>query len=312
MKVLFTFNPEGAGHASRSIAIAKDLDSEEIDIYFAGAGSGLEFIRQNDFPYFEVSNLSFHEPLIKSNYRRLIFDFLPTFLKKIEEYRKLVKKFDLVVSDNDYPSVLASISTGAQFVYISHDLGDFYPAGGTVVEIWNKFSRHFSAEFIFPNIFLREEKLSKRVKEVGPLAHVENSQVKDLDVLLVPSQFGSQEFQLIRNRLEKWGIRVKSITGGDWKIAPNLYPFIKSASKVICSGYSTLMECSLASTPPIILPKTPEQKFLAKSLKDKEGFYVASSAEEALKLVDENLKHPRGFSNGVRKTSKIIRNKLSS
>lgn len=311
MKVLFTFNSEGAGHASRSIAIAKELDNQEIDIYFAGAGAGLKFIRLNGFPYFEVSNPLFHEHLNNSNYRRLIYNFLPKFMKKTEEYRRLVENFDLVVSDNDYPSVIASIFAGTQFVYISHDLGDFYPAGGSVVEIWNKFSLHHSADFIFPNIFLGEEKLSEEIKGVGPLAYVENSPVNELDVLLVPSQLGSQEFQFMRNKLQSSELEVKSISEEDWEIAPNLYPFIKSASVVICSGYSTVMECSLANTPSIILPKTPEQKFIAERLKGRKGFYVGSSPEETLKLVDKNLNSPEDFPNGAREASKIIWNKLS-
>lgn len=83
MKVLFTFNTEGVGHCSRSLAIAKELDNKGIEVYFAGAEKGLEFVEINDFPYFEVSNLSFFSLLLNSEYWDMISEFPPGFLKKL-------------------------------------------------------------------------------------------------------------------------------------------------------------------------------------------------------------------------------------
>lgn len=70
------------------------------------------------------------------------------------------------------------------------------------------------------------------------------------------------------------------------------------------------MECSLANTPAIIVPQTPEQKFIAERLKDKEGFYPAESPERILSLVDEDLETPKEYKNGAKEAAQIIMRRL--
>lgn len=310
-KVLFAFNPEGAGHASRSIAIANELKKDGVEIWFAGSGEGLEFVRANKFPCFEVPNLKFHKHVMAGNYWHVFYKFPYKVLKKIEVYKRIVKDFDLVVSDTNLPSMVAPVIAGTPLIYLSHDLPKLHSSGGLMVKIMNRFALHFSKEFIFPNIFLEKGDLPPKVNEVGPLVHVKNENVEKTDVFMVPSQFGSLDFGLLKKELEKSGLKVRTTSEKDWKTAPNLYPFVNAASKVICSGYSTLMECSLAGTPTIIIPKTPEQEFIGEKLSEVEGFHLARSENEALELVEKGLNPPSSFDNGTEKAAEIIHKHLS-
>lgn len=311
MKVLFTFNPEGAGHASRSIAIANELKRESVEIWFAGSGKGLEFVKANKFPYYEVENLRFHKHIMGGNYGNAFFKFPHKVLKQIKVYKKIADDFDLVVSDTNLPSIVAPVIAGTPLIYLSHDLPRLHSSGGLIVKIMNRFALHFSKEFIFPNIFLEKGDLPPKVNEVGPLAHVKNESVEKTDVFMVPSQFGRLDFGLLKKELEKSGLKVRTTSEKDWKTAPNLYPFVNAASKVICSGYSTLMECSLAGTPTIIIPKTPEQEFIGEKLSEVEGFHLVRSENEALELVEKDLNPPSGFDNGAEKAAEIIHSHLS-
>lgn len=311
MRVLFAFNPEGAGHASRSIAIANELKRESVEIRFAGSGKGLEFVKANKFPYYEVENLRFHKHIMAGNYGNIFFKFPHKALRQIKVYKRVVDDFDLVVSDTNLPFIVAPVIAGTPLIYLSHDLPKIHSSGGLMVKMLNQFALHFSTEFIFPNIFVEKDDLPSKVSEVGPLAHVENEKTEKMDVFMVPSQFGGRDFDLLKKKLEKRGQKVETISKEGWKTAPNLYPFIKSASKVVCSGYSTLMECSLAGTPTIMFPKTPEQNFIGEKLDEVEGFHLASSADEALNLVEKDLNAPNGFENGAKKAAEIIYNHLS-
>lgn len=311
MKVLFTFNPEGAGHASRSIAIANELRGRDAEIWFAGSGKGLEFVKANEFPYFEVPDLKFHKHIMEENYWPVFSKFPYKVLKGIKIYKQIVEDFDLVVSDTNISSMVAPVIAGIPLIYLSHDLPKLHSSGGLMVKTLNSFALHFSTEFIFPNIFLKKGDLPPKVREVGPLAHVKNKKVEKTDVFIVPSQFGSLDFGLLKKELEKNGVKVRTTSDKSWKTAPNLYPFINAASKVICSGYSTLMECSLANTPTIIIPKTPEQKFIGEKLSKIEGFHFARSENEALELIEKDLAPPSHFDNGAEKAAEIIHKHLS-
>lgn len=127
--------------------------------------------------------------------------------------------------------MLASILTDTNFVYLSHDIKDFYEKGGSVTNLWNKFSGKLSDDFILPNIFLEEEEIADQIKEVGPIAYEKNSEVEETDLFIVPSEFRNQNFEWVRKKLEDADLRVNFIGDGNWKTKPTYIHILNPLQK---------------------------------------------------------------------------------
>lgn len=291
---------EGAGHATRMLAVASHLEAAGYEVVLAGGGPGTKFIEANGYEEFEPTTVDFVE-----DYQRdgNLLDVLrysgPAVAKRIAEYRRWLLDLDpdLLVAD-DLSAALSSALARQQYVYVSHDPAAFY---STVVErsagwLRNLLARGTTAQFLLPKVWAGEPTIPGAA-EIPPLAPETDRVKDDVDVLVVPSDFTVDPPELA-DELSSRGRSVTLVGGEEWSVERSLQPYIAGANLVVCSGYSTVMEAAVAGTPCIVVPETSEQRGVAAAITDQAGFYAATSVDAIGSLLD-HIEPPESQSNGV-------------
>lgn len=128
MKVLFMPCGIGIGHASRSIAISKELEKYDVEIGFASYGSGYEIL--NEYYGYNASKLpdiKFYgyegELDIKYTVKKSI-DMPYIFLKSIYHESRIIKKFqpDLIIADSQYSVPITAKILGVPCMLMTNEL----------------------------------------------------------------------------------------------------------------------------------------------------------------------------------------------
>ena len=262
---------EGAGHAMRTLAVAQQLEKRGLEVKMTGGGPGEKFLELNGRSDFSPTVI---KPGTRMHSEGLIsaLTHLPgNLVQRARDINSWLKENDpdIVLADGPLAAFVASL-TRRRFYFLNH--WDWKLPESRVEKLNTFFVNSilsFRAEKIFsPAIW---EDISDRAIRVGPLAPEGGEKNPELDILVVPTDLGDVTEKIVEE-LESEGYNTVKVGSEDWTHQPSLQPYLKEADYVVCSGYSTIMEASVAGTPVIIVPYTSEQRGIAKSLDGKQGF----------------------------------------
>ncbi len=276
----------GAGHAARSIPVAKEAGSRGIDVSIGGGGPGSRFVDMNGFeqPDFTVA-ADPAEFTALDFIPRVIKDLIPTTVRRTLDIHRWLKDEDpeKLITDDLFAAISASIQ-GIEFYRIDHLTPNLLPTRWKIpLQIYNNSSLIFGDQIMVTSLW-KDEEDPKGITRVGPLAQEgEEDQVEDYDVLINPGSWG-KNFDEIRNRLEEKGFYVRTVGDENWETKKSMTPYTKAADVVICTGFSSIADTVVAGTPCIIYPFLPFQKAIADRVEEKqlEGLQKAESVKEAV------------------------------
>lgn len=310
MKVLFTCVSGGVGHATRSLAIANYLKNKDVEIKFGGFGPGLELIKMNGFEVYELPQPDFF-PVDQIRIKKIVMPYL----RNIKDYFRPFKEFrpDVHLCDMELVSLVIGKKYAKYNYLLSHEFHPFdFKLGfkGLLRDFVIKYKSLF-ADITF-HTWIENIPLNKREILVGPLAYEEPAKkLKGKNkILYIPTGTGKKDINLsyLRKKIDgtiySRGQAAKDIH----KIekVPNLFPYIKGVDLVICSGYSSIMECIIAGTPCIVLPNSAEQVEVGKRCELKGLCKIASKenlVEKTEELLFDNKKRVK-----MRKKQKKLKN----
>jgi hypothetical protein len=304
-KVAVAHYCEGAGHATRMLAVVEELEAAGYDVVIAGGGPGTKFVEANGYTEFEPLDLDFVGDYQGGGLLDVLRNSGPAVYERVKQYRGW---FDdeapaLLVTDDISAAIAASLH-GQRYVYVSHDPAAFYSTAVERAGAWvrNRIAGRGAEQFLHPKVWAGDPSIPG-AEDVPPMAPVGDAPDADVDVLVVPSEF-SVDPDRLADALEASGRDVTLVGGDDWELQESLQPFIAGADLVICSGYSTVMEAAVAGTPCIVLPATSEQRGVVDALADTPGFYAADSIAGVEALLD-NVEAPEPRENGAKRVAEV-------
>lgn len=326
----------GLGHATRSIPIIKELQSNGWEVIIASSGDALILLKA-EFPqltFFELTpyqaDYSKHVPLILK-----VFLQLPKFLRVIRkehtELETIVKEqgINLVISDNRF----GCWTKKAHSIFITHQVNIQMPLGLKWIQgIVNYFNHRMISRFNqcwvpdFPQNRLTGKMTEPQklpVKFIGMLSRFKkanNEESSIYDYLAVVSgpepqrTIFEQKVRMCFSEVRGKKLLVRGLPGmsdeivklTDWDEvghlnAEKLQRVIEQSKLVICrSGYSSIMDLAVLNKKVVFVP-TPgqtEQEYLSEQLM-KQG--IAYSVTQDSFSSDDLLKTTdyTGFKSGV-------------
>lgn len=298
---------EGAGHATRMLAVVEELEAAGYEVVIAGGGPGAKFVEANGYDEYEPPTVDFIDDFQGGGG---VLDVLrhsaPTILARIDRYRDWLASVSpaLLVTD-DISGVVAATVSSQRYVYVSHDPAGFYANPVERVGAWlrNRLPRATAERFLLPKVWPGEPTIPG-ADAIPPMAPPNDGAEPSVDVLVVPSAY-SVDADRLRDALEARGRDVTLVGGDDWEIQPSLQPYVAGANLVVCSGYSTVMESAVAGTPCVVLPATSEQRGVADAVGDLDGFYVADSVDGVVAALD-HIEPPERRENGAERVAGVV------
>ncbi len=309
---------EGAGHASRMLAVAEAVERAGYPVTTAGGGPGTAFLAANGYDPYEPPTVDF-----VADYQReggLVAAARhsgPAAVERVAAYRRWLDREDpaLVVTDGIAAAAAATLD-GRRYVYLSHDPAGLYGAPAERLGAWtrNRLTRATAERFLCPKVWPGEPTIPG-TEVVPPIAPSgtggdesetagDADPAVDVDVLVVPSAYGVASGELT-DALERQGREVTVVGGEEWTVQPSLQPYVADAALIVCSGYSTVMEAAVAGTPCVVVPTTSEQRGVADAVARLDGFHVAHSTEDVL-AVHDDPGTPRPRENGADRVAEAV------
>jgi len=290
---------EGAGHATRMLAIATAIEREGHEIVLAGGGPGAPFVEENGYEEFEPTPVDFVTDFQRDGHLAMLRRSVPNLFRRIREYRGWLDRHEptLLVTD-DITAAIAAATGSTPYHYLAHDPAELYETATERLgaRVRNGIPLRTAEHCYFPKVWSGDPAITG-AEPVGPIAPQSEPIDASVDVLLVPSAFSLDRERLI-GRLVDRGHEVTVVGGEDWEIVPSLQPYVEAASLVVCSGYSTIMEAAVAGTPCLVVPHTSEQRGVARAIAGRRGFYSAETLAEIESLLDD-VEPPEPSDNGV-------------
>jgi hypothetical protein len=286
LTVAIAHYPEGAGHATRMLGIAQAFEARGADVVIAGGGPGTRFIEANGYDYYEPTAVDYIDDFQDGgNLLRVITRSVPRSGKRVVDFARWLHREepDLLVTDDMFAAMAAPFGRTPLY-FVTHNAPGFYDERVETVftDLLTRLQRQVSRAFFYPAVW-REHPVDPRgVVRVPPIAldGTDGAVAPDpVDVLLVPSHY-SRGFDDLAAKLEAAGRGVTRVGGPEWEVAPSMLPFMRRASVVVCSGYSTIMEAAVANTPCVIYPFTDEQRGVAR--------VIAANTDRGYRVVDSD------------------------
>jgi len=294
--------PEGAGHATRMLAIADAVEDAGGRVRMAGGGAGTEFVGLNGYDAFEPTVVDFIDTYQGTAPWSALTGSLPRSLRRVADYRAWLDATepDALVTDDMFAAMAATRADVPLYV-LKHDMPGLYDdrverAGAGFHTL---FQLSAAREFFYPVVWPASNADPAEATRVPPVALDGTPPVRDgADVMVVPSHYSS--LSRLADQLRRQGYDVLDVADDDWEAVPSLLPYIRGADIVVCSGYSTIMDAAVAGTPCVVHPATDEQRAVADWLErfDVSGFTVA---EEPLDVLEAAVDPPEApaFDNGA-------------
>ncbi|QHS17264.1 hypothetical protein GWK26_08975 [haloarchaeon 3A1-DGR] len=277
---------DGAGHAARSIPVAKELESRGVDVSIAGGGQGARFVDMNGFDQPDLTTVSVAGNTPLSFLKHTLLDLVPSSVRRTRELHDWLaaEDPDVLITDDVFAG-LSAAAQGIDFYRIDHLTPDLFgPAWGTPLRIYNAISLLFGEGILVTSLW-PDEPDPAGITRVGPLAQEGDSdgEVDEYDVLINPGTHG-EGFAEIRTRLEADGYTVRTVGDDDWETKPTMTPYTAAADVVICTGFSSIADTVVAGTPCVIYPFLPFQKAIAERAEREgiEGVARAASVPDAV------------------------------
>ncbi|WP_336038173.1 glycosyltransferase [Halobacterium yunchengense] len=304
-KVAVAHYCEGAGHATRMLAVVEELEAAGYDTVIAGGGPGVKFVEANGYTEYEPPDVDFVGDYQDGNLLAVLRNSAPAVYERVDRYRAWFdREVPALLVTDDISAAVAATLHGQRFVYVSHDPSGFYDTAVERAGAWvrNRLARRGAEQFLLPKVWDGAPTIPGAV-EIPPMAQLATGEPADVDVLVVPSAFSVDPDELA-DRLEARGRSVTLVGGDDWETQESLQPFVAGADLVVCSGYSTVMECAVAGTACVVVPATSEQRGVVDALADTPGFYAADSIADVEALLDDAAP-PEPRANGAARVAEV-------
>lgn len=294
--------PEGAGHATRMLAIANAIETGGGSVRMAGGGAGTEFVALNGYDEFEPTTVDYIDTYQGGSVWQAARRSLPASLRRIADYEAWLSATDpdALVTDDMFAAMAASQYDVPLYV-LKHDMPGLYadPIERVGARFHTRFQLSAAREFFYPVVWPESSVDPANATRIPPVALEGTSAVEDgPDVVVVPSHYSS--LSRLADCLRRQGFDVLDVADDDWDPVPSLLPYIREADAVVCSGYSTIMDAAVAGTPCIITPETDEQEAVADWITrfDVTGFTATDEPADVLDAVANPPAAP-DFGNGA-------------
>ena len=294
--------PEGAGHATRMLAIANALEASGADVSFGGGGAGTEFVALNGYDAVEPTTVDFIDTYQDGSLWQSARHSVPASLGRIADCQAWLASTepDAVVTDDMFAAMAATRCDIPLYV-LKHDMPGLYhnPLERGGAQFHTLFQLSAAREFFYPVVWPESGVDPDQATRIPPVALDGDATVRDsADVVVVPSHYSSLD--RVATHLRRQGYDVLNVADDDWEAVPSLLPYIREADCVVCSGYSTIMDAAVAGTPCIVHPATDEQDAVAEWIQrfDVTGFTVAPEPLDVLDAVSAPPDPPE-FGNGA-------------
>ncbi|WP_435359229.1 glycosyltransferase [Haloarchaeobius sp. DFWS5] len=304
--------PEGAGHATRMLAVAQALEDEGVTVHLAGGGPGQKFVELQGYEEFVPAVVDYiGDYQDGGNLLRVLTHSVPMSGKRVFDYVGWLRRLepDAIVTDDMFAAMAAAI-TDTPLHVLTHNSPHFYDAVVEELFTWllTKFQLNAGEQFLYPAVWPPCEDDPVGVSHIPPIALEGDGEADPdpTDALLVPSHY-SACFDELEARLEADGHDVTRVGGDDWDAVPAMLPHLRAADVVVCSGYSTVMEAAVAGTPCVIWPFTDEQHGVSRVIEKQGicGFQVEHSVPHVARAVKQPPEAPE-FENGDEVAAKHI------
>jgi hypothetical protein len=280
--------PEGAGHATRMLAVADELERRGASVRMAGGGAGTRFVELNGHDEFEPATVDYIDTFQGGSTWQVLSESVPATARRVTDYVEWLDATapDALVTDDMF-AAMAALRTDVPLYVLKHDMPGLYR--NRVERAGASFHTEFQAtaarEFFYPAVWPAEGLAPEGATRVAPVALEGAGSVADadVDVVVVPSHYS--ELGRIATALEREGYDVLDVGSDDWDAVPSLLPYLRAADAVVCSGYSTVMDAAVAGTPCVVHPATDEQAAVADRLRHTPGFAVAEGPLGVLEAV---------------------------
>ena len=302
--------PEGAGHATRMMAVARGLERRGVEVSLAGGGPGRRLYGPNGYTAHEPPRVDYigdyqgaGDPV--RGLARVLTGSLPDSLDRVRAIRSWIRREapDAVVTDDMF-TVAAAATTAVPLYVLSHNAAALYrdPLISASTVAINRCQRLAADRFFYPTVWPPDGGDPPGVARVPPVAlpspaDAPDPAPADPGVVLVPSTY-STSFGALADRLRAAGNDVTLIGDHDWGPVPSLLPLLGRGDVVVCSGYSTVMEAAVAGAPCVVLPATNEQAGIGRRLESAEGFTTAETPAAVEAAVADPPAAPQ-FTNGI-------------
>ena len=300
--IAVTHYPEGAGHATRMLAIADALRETGAAVEMAGGGAGTEFVALNGYDEFEPTAVDYIDTYQGGSIRRVLGESVPATAARVTEYVEWLRDPppDALVTDDMFAAIAAT-RTDVPLYVLKHDVPALYRdrierAGAA---FHTSFQLSAARTFFYPAVWPRSDDDPAGATRVPPVALDGDGRERPApEVLVVPSHYS--DLGRIADQLARQGYDVLDVGSDGWEPVASLLPYLRDADAVVCSGYSTVMDAAVAGTPCIVHPATDEQDAVAGWLDrfDVPGFAVAPEPLDVLEAV-ESPPDPPEFENGA-------------
>jgi len=297
--------PEGAGHATRMLAVARELEARGATVELAGGGPGEHFVDLLGYDEYVPTVVDFiGDYQGGGSLADVVTGSIPDAVRRVWDVASWLRGMDAdcVVTDDMFASMAALLARVPQFV-TTHNTPGYYDdlAERAGAKLLTRQQVAASRAFFYPAVWPELTGDPRGVERVPPLAlDVRlDGDVPDVDVLISPSTY-SDDLDTVAGRLRERGRNVTVVGGDDWTTVRSMLPVLREANTVVCPGYSTVMEAAVAGTPCVVYPFTSEQRGVARFVEvgGEPGFAVAETPAEAVRSV-ENPPEPPDFENGA-------------
>lgn len=294
------------------LAVVEELDAAGYETVIAGGGPGAKFVEENGYSEYEPLAVDFIGDYQDGSLVEVLSNSAPAVYERVNQYRTwFAEEAPAILLTDDICAAIAAALSGQRYVYLSHDPTAFYTTTVERAGAWvrNRIALRTAEQFLLPKVWSGDPTIPGAT-EIPPIApgpagdEVDVDGDVDVDVLVVPSAFTIDPADLAA-ALDARGRDVTLVGGDDWEVQESLQPYIAGANLVICSGYSTVMECAVAGTPCIVLPATSEQRGVVDALADEPGFYTADSIQRIESLLDI-VESPVAHENGAQTVAEIV------
>jgi len=290
-RVAVAHYPEGAGHATRMLAVARALEDRGASVALAGGGPGERFVRQLGYDEYVPTSVDYvADYQERGGLRAVLTNSLPDSARRLRDFAGWLRREDpdALLTDDMFAAMAAGLTRTPLFV-LTHNAPGFYR---DAVERWGAsaltlLQRALSRAFFYPAVWPRHPRDPAGVTRVGPVALTGTGDADpdpaEVGVLVSPSTY-SDDLEAVAERLRDAGETVTLVGGPDWEPVPALLPYVRAASAVVCPGYSTAMEAAVAGTPCVLYPFTTEQHGVARFVRETgaRGFAVAETVDAAV------------------------------
>ncbi len=321
--VAVTHYPEGAGHATRMMAVARGLEDRGATVALAGGGSGRRFYAPNGYTAYEPPQVDYIEDYQSADdpvrgLARVLTGSFPDSVRRLRDIAAWLRTEDpdAAVTDDMFTAAAAAV-TGTPLYVLSHNAATLYrdPIIRAPTRGINVGQRLAARRFFYPSVWPPDGTDPPDVSRVPPVAlpapaEAEDRGPADPGTVLVPSTYSS-DFDELADRLRAAGREVTLIGDHDWGPVPSLLPVFRRADAVVCAGYSTVMEAAVAGTTCVVYPTTNEQSGIADRVADLDGFTVATDHAEVEAALEDDVGAP-AYTNGVSAISERVLDDLAA